>query len=390
MKRLPWLVIVAMLLVFSGCMNVKLKRDLVLDHQDWTMEGSNSLRQHHASVHIDPPLEERWRYDVGAGVGPGGALIVDQVVLVGNREGQVHAVDLEDGKRIGRIKVGAPVDGSMAISENRLFVPLNLDKRAVIGYDLKSGDKLWAVKGAPVEAGLVVVDENVFVADTESSVYALDAASGEEVWRIWLNEGTGVVAPLMVAGNRLIAIDEEGTVYALDMASGEEFWTHELTYPVYNAASSSDDLLFIPTTRGKLIVLDIATGDLVWDYTEPDSTIRFTSPAYAPETGMLVFGGTDGMIRALDAGSGEEIWRTLVHGATIAAPLLSAQTAYVSTLRGGKLYALDTQTGSIVWTHELEGRIKSAMATQDGKIIVMAETQQVIMLAPEILEEEEI
>ena len=96
------------------------------------MEGSNSLRQHHATVHIEPPLEERWRYDVGAGVGPGGALIVDQVVLVGNREGQVHAIDLEVGKRIGRIKVSAPVDGSMAVSGNRLFVPLILTKKPLL------------------------------------------------------------------------------------------------------------------------------------------------------------------------------------------------------------------------------------------------------------------
>ncbi len=194
----------------------------------------------------------------------------------------------------------------------------------------------------------------------------------------------------MIAGNLLIAIDEDGTVYALDRKSGDELWTQDLALPVYNAASSSSERLFIPTTRGQLVALDTATGDIAWEYVVPDSTVRFTSPAYAAETDILVFGGTDGSVRALDANTGEEIWHTSVHGATIAAPLLSGQTVYVSTLRGGMLYALDTQTGSVVWTHELKGRIKSAMATQDGRIIVMAETQQVIMFAPESMEESEI
>jgi outer membrane protein assembly factor BamB len=102
---------------------------------------------------------------------------------------------------------------------------------------------------------------------------------------------------------------------------------------------------------------------------------------------MLVVGATDGLIRAFNAYSGELIWSTPLNGATIVAPLLASQTIYAATLRAGMLYALDTQTGSVVWSHEVTGRIKSAMATQDGKIIVMAETQQVIMFAPEIPEE---
>ena len=233
----------------------------------------------------------------------------------------------------------------------------------------------------------MVADEKVYVADTDAAVYALDAASGAELWRIWLNEGTGVVAPLMIAGDMLIAIDEDGTVYALDRENGEELWTNELTFPVYNAASLSNDLLFIPTTRENSLYL--MCPQVVWYGTIPSQIALCVLPhLHTPLKTYACLWRYGRVYQALDARSGEDIWRTAVHGATIAAPLLSGQTVYVSTLRGGKLYALDTQTGAIVWTHELEGRIKSAMAAQDGKIIVMAETQQVIMFAPESLEEE--
>ena len=87
------------------------------------------MRHHATAASIDPPLYEQWRYDAGAGVGPAGALIVDDVVLLGNRKGMVHGVRLSDGKRLGRLKHNGPIEGGMATGEGLLFLPMAGDKR---------------------------------------------------------------------------------------------------------------------------------------------------------------------------------------------------------------------------------------------------------------------
>ena len=104
-----------LLVVCSGCLKLKVSRDMTPGDGDWAMEGASLQRQHTAKSVIDPPLYEQWRYDAGAGTGPSGALVVNDVVIVGTRKGIVHGMNLSNGKRIGRIKHDAPIEGGMAL-----------------------------------------------------------------------------------------------------------------------------------------------------------------------------------------------------------------------------------------------------------------------------------
>ena len=47
--------------------------------------------------------------------------------------------------------------------------------------------------------------------------------------------------------------------------------THHFTFPVVNFSASvfSDGLMFVTTSRGRILALDPATGRTVWSYTHP-------------------------------------------------------------------------------------------------------------------------
>ncbi len=60
-----------------------------------------------------------------------------------------------------------------------------------------------------------------------------------------------------------------------------------------------------PVATGEMVAIDIATGKIKWN-------AEFETPAYggAPVVNDMVFVTTsDGVIHALDAGTGGEVWR---------------------------------------------------------------------------------
>ena len=384
-------IVVLFAVVFCGCSGVKLGPDNQPDADDWITEGASLKRQHSTPMAIDPPLYQQWIYDAGAGAGPAGALIVDHAVIVGTRNGLLHSINIEDGDRMSRVKLDAPIEGGMAIGDESLFLPVAGDKKSVIAYDLNSGRKRWTVKGKPVEAGLVYKDGMLIAVNAEANVMALEARTGDLIWERQIAERTTVVSSPLVIDERLFVVDESGTLFALRLEDGEILWQKSLGSPVYNTASTDGSLIFIPTTRGRLFAVDVERGELAWQYALQDTTVRFSAPAYAAKAHQVVVSATSGDVRALNAENGAELWTTSLDGAISSAPLITAHTVYVGTMRKN-LHALDFKTGIELWSHEVTGRIKTAVVGASDRLIVLAETQKVISFSttdPDLVDEEE-
>lgn len=366
----------------SGCLSLSVDQQMEPGERDWAMEGASYYRQHVSDTLVNPPLYEQWRYDAGAGVGASGALIVNDLVIVGTRKGFVHSMQLKDGKRVGRIKHDAPIEGGMVVGDGRLFIPIAGDKKSVLAYDLASGKRLWTVKGKPVEAGLVYTPEAVIAVDALADVFALDPDTGDELWRTSIAERTTVTSSPILIDQTLFVTAESGVMYALDVASGMPLWEIEIGAPVYNTASTNGRLIFVPTTRGRLIAVDTFNRDVAWVYEIGDATVRFSAPAYDVHQDRLIVSATSGEVRALDAKNGGELWNTRLDGAINSAPLITEQTVYVGTMRKF-IYGLDIDTGSELWNHEVTGRVKAAVSGAGNSIVVLAETQQVLAFSTE-------
>lgn len=140
----------------------------------------------------------------------------------------------------------------------------------------------------------------------------------ERAWRADLGAGSDnrsrLAAPPVISEGKLFFLDAEHRVRAFDAQTGEQLWSRRL-----RPESGRD--------RG-------ARGGGV------------------AAAGGRVFVTTGfGFAVALDAGSGEEVWRTSAGAPFHAAPTVSGGRVYATT-NDSELVAMDVNTGEIAWTHQ--------------------------------------
>jgi len=131
--------------------------------------------------------------------------------------------------------------------------------------------------GQPTIAG-----GRLFVGSQNGTVYALDARSGCSIWTFTANGG--VRASISIGDNRAYVLDQKGYAYALDAVTGRQIWSRKVdNHPLVRLTGSPAlyaGRLYVPTSsyeeagkspsypcctfRGSVAALDASSGDLLW------------------------------------------------------------------------------------------------------------------------------
>jgi outer membrane protein assembly factor BamB len=133
--------------------------------------------------------------------------------------------------------------------------------------------------------------------------------------------------------------------------------------------------LYLSTFDGRFFALDARTGDALWRH--PTGRCGWASPALAGGLVIETFighvcasdmPGTDGVVLAFDERTGKLRWRRTV-GPTESSPLMAGGLVYVADW-SGHVYALDAGTGATRWTFRAGGELKSSPTLADGRIFI--------------------
>ena len=187
-------------------------------------------------------------------------------------------------------------------------------------------------------------------------LFVLDRHTGE-VLRTLESEAAvqGEAVPLDDGG--VLFSDSAGYTFRYD-GDGELVWSHFGGAPVTARPTMADGRVFVGSVDDVLYALDAASGDLVWRYARPEDPTRhseltlFGAPSPVLDGDLLLAGFSDGAAVALSASSGTTQWERRVGEGTypdlIGTPVVADGDLYVGGF-SEPLVSLDLDTKSVRW-----------------------------------------
>jgi outer membrane protein assembly factor BamB len=196
--------------------------------------------------------------------------------------------------------------------------------------------------------------------------------------RVWLfeNAGSGYSGPA-IADGRLYTMgtrEDQEIVLALDAETGEELWARPIDRILQNGwgdgpratPTVDDQQLYVLSGRGKLVCLEAADGNVVWEQNMRDFGGRVPNWGYCESVlidGALALctpGGSEGAILALDKKTGGRIWQSkdFTDGAHYASLIISETGGvrqYIQ-LTQDHLVGVKAETGDLIWRVSFPGR----------------------------------
>jgi len=297
------------------------------------------------SAELTPPLSVQWTYSMPADPRNTTTPLVhgDRVFLT--HLGTIRCLDALTGEEQWNF---SPDDASVATSpvawEDLIIV--GATDKSLYALNAATGEQVWERKCAgPIVPDPLVLDDLLMVGAAEM-VYAIQPSDGAPVWVCSL-EAQAQFGPV-TDGSMLYFLCQDTSIQCVDAAKGRFRW---------RTAFTPGARIFDPVVGNRRVI--VATGNLIHGFAR-SSNIAWSRemPAGVRATPTLVddiifVPCVDGQIYTLYAGSG-----ALYRGGTdlklddaISAPPLVTNTVVAAGAATGLVYLLDRDSGEVLWSY---------------------------------------
>ena len=286
--------------------------------------------------------EQLWKSKITKQELTAGVEAAEGIVVVGNRKGQLFALDQATGEQKWTTQLSGAILSPSLIQSSRVITIAN--DGTIFAHDAVSGQQVWAYKLPSVQfslrgqpAPVRLDDRTILVASANAYVYGLDVISGVPRFqrRVAISEGRSdiqrlidIVGDPVVAGQYLVTTSFQGQVTVTDLATQRVVWSEDASST--NRPEVSGDKVFVSTVDGKLNAYSLSTGQLAWQNEELLNR-QLSNPVMLGQS--LVVGDLDGVIHLLDPASGKLVGRAKTSGEVQSLRVIDNQL-YVATRKG--------------------------------------------------------
>jgi hypothetical protein len=127
----------------------------------------------------------------------------------------------------------------------------------------------------------------------------------------------------------------------------------------------ADGKVFFGSSDHHVYALDAASGQLLWKFRTGADV--FSVPAVW--NGIVVFGSNDRCVYGVDAATGEQRWKVELKSTVVSAPCIANGIVCVGS-QDHRLLAIEADSGKTLWTFTTAGNIVGAPAVKGGVVYV--------------------
>ncbi len=223
------------------------------------------------------------------------------------------------------------------------------------------------------------MDRAVYAASDDGSIYALSDEGGRVINQ--LDAKARLTAGVSAADNMVVVGSDKGEVVALD-AGGRQLWKTPITGELLAPPTLVQTNVIVRTSDGRLIALNRIDGKRKWFFqrTPPPLTVRSNAGVLASR-GVIYVGYPGGKLVALEADTGKPVWES-----TLSLPRGSTELERVADVSGlpvlddtrvcaavyqGRLGCVETLNGNTLWSRDISSANGVAV---DAKFLYVSDT----------------
>jgi outer membrane protein assembly factor BamB len=325
--------------------------------------------------------------------------VINDLVIFGDQQGMITALDLRNGKQKWSYKTGGSVFSSPSVQQNKIVFGSAdgyvycLNDRGKEQWKLKTGA---AVLGSPLLNSEKIISGHKGGESEETTVYiggsdhifrAIDLQTGNEKWDFAGLNGPVVSTPA-IYGNDIIFGAWDTYLYSLNKNTGKLNWKWSNGSSVRNYSPAActplikDDVVYIAAPDRYLTAIDAVTGKTLWRTNE--STVR--ESIGISQDGRFIYGKTMNDTLAVYE-TGREIrpaaWKLNAGYGYEHSPsaLIEKDGTIFFGTRNGVVYAVDADGKKVSWTYKIDNSMVNTLrvidkkniiaSTMDGKVILL-------------------
>ncbi|MGO2420289.1 MAG: outer membrane protein assembly factor BamB [Vibrio casei] len=298
-----------------------------------------------------------WEVDLGDDVPArlsGGLTASYDKVFVGSENGQAYALSVEDGSIVWQKKVDGEVLAKPLADEN--LVMFHTNKGSLVAVRQDSGDSAWEIRNEVPNLTLrgdsspVSVSGGVFWGMSNGRLAAALIQKGQLLWQQPIGTPKGsteidrlvdVDASPLIIGSNLYAVGINGQLVAIDLRSGSPMWKR--AYSSATDLATDGSRIFVVTDKDHISAVDVRSGTKLWD-NDSLQYRQLTAPVMIGD--YLVVGDSEGYLHWMDLTSGKFIAQQLIDDEGIAVSPIETDDGFIVITRDGEIKKMQIPSGS--------------------------------------------
>jgi outer membrane protein assembly factor BamB len=287
---------------------------------------------------------------------------------------------LDHNSLTGYVKTSNPV---FSPDGQTMYVPTSSPKGHLFAVDVQNGTIKWVFSIDELTYGggaMVHPDNGAIYQGSDAAIYAINP-DGSQKWKVTTGSSTSArvrAFPALSIDGTVAYFLSNSTFYALNAASGAEVWKKSLTE--LNASISigsavlvgNNGTIYIGTNQG--IYAFSSSGELTWQTATKYNVTESGSMAINGNVLYAALKGTDGLV-AINTTDGSQAWMAGAAG-DVYFPIVDKNGAiyFVEKLASGNVYAVNSD-GSQKWTKNIGVTLNYGGLVLDKNGIVYGGTQ---------------
>ncbi len=291
--------------------------------------------------------EPVWIFEAHDRIGLSSPVLYKDSVIFGSYDRNVYRLDTETGNLIWKFETQGEIASSVVTHEGLCYFSSRDQNLYAVRCD--DGGLVWKFHTYKPNVSVPTIHgERMFFGSSDRNLYCLERKTGNLIWKFEAEEELVVIRPLLIV-NDCIYLGTMGTmIYSISINDGRLVWKKKFgDYGMTRGGAYLKGMIVQPTQGGFLYAFT-PDGRVLWKVTRNET---FTSVITDGE--RIYTSSEDEYFYCFDS-DGKLVWRFKMEGPVWQPALVHEGVVYAGS-NDCFLYALDARSGELLWKFRSPG-----------------------------------